>query len=133
MKSPGSAATADILTKSLIAEPHTASERLMSRIYGHMDQNREALGLPPAGSTGGSWPYFICSNDVCSKFTGFMELCLEKRGTIDDYTIIFSMLDDLIASYDEHGMLWHSSPKETFVRLRETMLTIQSSGNENDA
>ena len=69
---------------------------------------RDALGLP-AGAT--SLPYWICSNDLCAKFAGVVELFREREVALPIATL-HRLLVSLLASYEGgHDGWYHSLPK----------------------
>lgn len=114
----------DLLESMIILTPTTATERYLSLIYQFMNNNRELLKIPIGTKT---WPYFMCSNDMCQKFNGFVELCT-KNNVKYDKSLILNILDNLIASYDEHQEslcceFWFSIPK---VIMKQFYITINN-------
>lgn len=122
----------DLLESSVIDKPHNNSQRVRNRVFKHFIIHRDLLGYPK-GCT--NFPYFVCTNDLCSLVLEFIALVSntalnngENKEKLKD--ILFDMpnlLKLLIRSYDDvncdHGCCapWHSMSKEQIISFRDTL------------
>jgi hypothetical protein len=119
------AAHKDMLESSIVDEPHSYAQRFRNRVFRHMLNNRDVLGIPKGCK---KYPYFVCSNDLCAIANSFLEMVL---GIDDSHDCKLEIMVDmpnilklLIKSYDEekHDQgccgFSHSMDKEVFVRAR---------------
>ena len=118
----------DLLESSIVDEPHNYAQRFRNRVFKHMLNHRDALGLPKGCK---KYPYFVCSNDLCAIANSFLEMVMEIDDSHDcKLEIIADMpniLKLLIKSYDDEkhdqgccGFI-HSMDKEVFVNVRNQL------------
>ena len=115
----------DILESSIVDEPHSYAQRFRNRVFKHMLNHRDVLGIPKGCK---EYPYFVCSNDLCAIANSFLEMVLRIDDSHDCKLEIMvdmpNVLKLLIKSYDDekHDQgccgFWHSMDKEVFVRAR---------------
>ena len=118
----------DLLESSIVDEPHNYAQRFRNRVFKHMLNHRDALGLPKGCK---KYPYFVCSNDLCAIANSFLEMVMEIDDSHDcKLEIIADMpniLKLLIKSYDDekHDQgccgFTHSMDKEVFVNVRNQL------------
>lgn len=120
----------DLIESSIIEEPHGYAQRFKNRVFKHFNKHRDALGYPKGTK---EYPYFVCSNDLCTIASEFMDLVIKNKDKPCALEILHDLpnvLQLLIKSYDEKcddGCCgpWHSMEKEKFVELRKMMKVDQ--------
>lgn len=101
-------------------DPRNAAEKFIKKIYEYMIDNKDKLG--------NARPYFVVSNDLVTKYAGFMQLCLDYKchpnaNFINEITAL------LIQSYEPGETtkgLWHSKPKTFVEPLVDVWLSVSS-------
>jgi hypothetical protein len=95
---------------------HGAGARFINVINAFMRDHRDVLGLQLDAKR---FPYWMVSNDLVSKFTGFFELC-SSRG-VDVASVALDVVCAFLATYDDppHAAgccsLYHSISKDAFL------------------
>lgn len=119
----------DILETSIVKEPSNNAQRMRNRVFRHFVKHRDALGFPKGSK---SYPYFVCSNDMCAIALGFIELVIKHKEEAFSREImedIPNILKLLIRSYEDvcpTGCCgpWHSVKKEQIVEMRNQLKAV---------
>jgi len=125
-KGSTSAPRKDILESSVCDdnELHTYGQRFRNRVFKHVLTHRDVLGCPK-GCT--QFPYFVCSNDLCTIATCFIEMVCKMNNSqpskLEIVNDMPSILRLLIKSYDDDSQqsccgFFHSMEKQVFIDIR---------------
>ena len=120
----------DMLEASIVDEPHSYAHRFRNRVFRHMLNHRDALGIPKGCK---EYPYFVCTNDLCAIANSFLEMVV---GIDDSHDCKLEIIQDmpnvlklLIKSYDDEKHVQgccgfsHSMDKDVFVKARDRLKT----------
>ena len=100
-----------VLTDLVNFEPQNASEKFCKKIYDFMHDYEDKIG--------DNIPYFICSNDLLTKYVGFMQMCNELQ-CYPTMEFMGECTNFIMQSYEPGETtkgLYHSQPKSLFESL----------------
>lgn len=126
---PSKSEPKDLLETNIVKEPNSNAQRMRNRVFRHFVKHRDDLGFPKGTK---SYPFFVCSNDMCAVALGFIELVTknkEKPCAAEIMQDVPNILKLLIRSYEDACTTGccgpsHSVKKEQIVEMYNQLKAV---------